>query len=375
MGLWHLRFNLLKLIHKIHWGDSFPIDQSCLQYAADRWNRTNLKNNPDFRKLEELLIHSYHSRILGLLLHLTKHTFDRAEDAEENITNLDAEHFEKLVKELVSIVNPLGFDKFDNSPPVNEQVYNHQCFIRHMDVYFLLTQSIHCGDIGLLKQALRETTLLFQAKAARSENYGPELLRLLHICDSEAASARLRRAIIKSMLVNLAGKDGKTFEVDRLVEFLNRMVSITKKARISSTKPTEDLLRQITLTAPYALRVKAILEQTFGRRYSGHHPTKVAAEDLWLMATVLARDTFGKMEEPDHFTAYPTVNLRCEGLRSLGENVQRHNEKATDGPPISDDMEGDDDQDVGNLRVSREAYSAVEDTIDDVMDNIMAEAY
>ena len=378
LGLWHLRYNLLKLIHKLHWGGNEPVDTSCLQYAADKWDRTNVHKPSNFHKLEELLVHSYHSRVVALLLERSeqksKQTFYRAEDASTWMESLSPGDLRQLVVEIVAASNPKGIDDLEAAEPLNEQIFNHVCFIRHMDVYFLLRRSIQHGDVGLLKQALRETTILFQAKEARSENYGPELLRLLHTCDSDAASTRLQSSILKSMLVNLAGAEGKTFEVDRCVEFVNRMVAIGQRSRSRSVQVTEEFLRQITLTTPFALRLRAALDGLFGRKYSNHHPPKKAAEDIWLVASDLAHDAFQRREE-EVFTAYTAVNLWREGYRSLGENVQRYNAKRINSFIGQEDDNEDTyahDDDTVNMASQPQVN---DDTLDDVLDSIMREAF
>ena len=59
LGLWHLRLNMLQLIHKAHWGNIKPADSSTLQYAADRWDRSQVVQPNNFQALEDLIIHSY----------------------------------------------------------------------------------------------------------------------------------------------------------------------------------------------------------------------------------------------------------------------------------------------------------------------------
>lgn len=48
------------------------------------------------------------------------------------------------------------------------------------------------------------------------------------IMHSRASTKRLQSTYLANMLVNISGDDEKIFEVDRLVEFLNRLVSLTK---------------------------------------------------------------------------------------------------------------------------------------------------
>ena len=384
MGLWHLKYNLLKLIRNTHFGGSQPIDDTCIQFAADKWDRTNANRVDDFQKLEELLIHSYQSRIVGLLLHQSGRYFSRREDAEDWIRSMSTPEVARCVEEVVDAFNPSDFEHQDgreDGPPVhNQQWVNHQCFIRHMDIYFLLRRAIKFADIGVLKEALREACILFQAKGARCDNYAPELLRLLHTCDTTAASGHLRGAVIRNMLVNLSGKAGRTFEMDRLVEFINRLVSVTKKNRANSTKSLESLLREITLTAPYALKLKVSIEQTFGRVYPGRHPLKPAHEDIWIMAKALSQGSFRTLDQEAN-TAYVALNLRREGLRSLPANIHKYNlklqamvspqddEEYTDGP---DDPEDPDQVDLDGVGLGT---LSLESNMDEVMETLLHEMY
>lgn len=52
IGLWHLRYNMLQLIHRLHWGGP-GLDSSTLQFAADRWHRTNVLDGKNFAPIEE----------------------------------------------------------------------------------------------------------------------------------------------------------------------------------------------------------------------------------------------------------------------------------------------------------------------------------
>ena len=336
LGLWHLRYNFLKLIHKIHWGGSQPLDSSCLQYAADAWNRTNVNTPNDFQKLEELLLHSYQARVLGLLLAKAGRLLTRREEAEAWLNSLSSDEMERRLSQVFDSINPIGFDDQDRPAAQNQVFFNHQCFMRHMDIYISLRYAIKFADIELLRSMLRETCILFQAKQGHCDNYGPELLRLLHTCDSPAASSNLKKAILANSLVNLQAAPGKWFEVDRLVEFVNALVATSKRDRLSSTKPLEELLKQITLTAPYHFDLKIKLEGYFGRKYSGEHPPKEASEDIWTMAMDLSTRDFKDIQK-EEFSAYLAINLKSEGYKDLAENITRYNQRLATGLTLDND--------------------------------------
>ena len=361
LGLWHLRLNMLKLIHKIHWGGSKPMDSSTLQYAADAWDRSNVNTASDFTKLEELCIHSHHARITGLLLYSSGRDFTRREEAEEWLRTCSRARIVTLLDRIVELVNPNGFNDLKQTEPLNEVWYNHQCFIRHMNIYLLLCHAIKFADIGLLRQALREACVMFQAKEGQTTNYGPELLRLMHLYDSDASHPQLQRAMLVNSLVNLRGVYGKTFEVDRLVEFLNAFVAIVRKDRANSTKPMEELLRQIVLISPYMLELKRRLESQFGRPRSGEHPIKNASEDIWTMALNLVQRDFRYMDK-EVFSAYLATNLTASGYDSLSDNVLRYNEKMASGVTMDDAIPTEENHSSTNT--NSQSYESMDEVLE-----------
>lgn len=125
LGLWHLRLNMMKLIHKIHWEGSSPQDSSTLQYAADAWDRSNVNVPSDFKKLEDLLIHSHHSRVLGLLFHNAGKDFARREDAEAWLRERTTCALKNKISAIIDLVNPPGYDDSGLDPPLNENWHNH----------------------------------------------------------------------------------------------------------------------------------------------------------------------------------------------------------------------------------------------------------
>ena len=344
LGLWHLRFHLLKLIHSIHWGKTHPPDSSTLQWQANAWYRSNVLNPNHFEKLENLCIHSYQARITGLLFHIADKDFASKEAAEKWLSGRRKAGFQGLIDRLIALIYPTAWNRFDNlePPPLNSVWFNHQCFLRHMDVYFMLKHAIKYADIGLLRCALRETCVMFQAKEARKHLYGPELLRLLHLYDSLAADRVLQEAMLINGLVNLSGQRDKNFEMDRLNEMLNAMMAIGKRDRLSSTKPLKDLLDQIALTAPYMQKLKQKVDGQFGKIRSTNHPPNDASEDLWHMAKDLARLDF-KQKDGEVFSASEAHNLIALGYQCLGENVLKYNEKIASGLGIPDDLDDQDD--------------------------------
>ena len=348
LGMWHLRFNLLRLIHQIHWGGSAPMDQSTLQYAADRWGRSQVVEPNSFQALEDLIIHSYHSRVVAWWIRLGKKAglcSDRIEDAASWLSAQDSQSWKAVLIRLSQCLRPglLSNSKEcgpsvdegpQDDPPYDEERQNHINFCSHVEVYLQLKHAIKFADIGLLRRALRECTLIFQAKIGGTPNYGRELLRLTHLTDSPASSITLQNAVLTNSLVNLKGEQGHSFETDRLVELLNGMLKEFQSERSIFSKDSDTLLEHWALNAPYFSRLKLEMERTFGVMTSGAHPTKFAGEDIFSMAQELTRSSV-RQASRERFSAYRTVDLHTEGLASLSMNVAKYNAECAQAIAVS----------------------------------------
>jgi len=94
-------------------------------------------------------------------------------------------------------------------------------FMRHTQTYLLLKWAISHGDIGLLRQALRQCCVIFQSKQASTGNYARDLIRYLHWVDSSATDKVLQDSILSSALINPSGRPDGFIPVDRHLEALN----------------------------------------------------------------------------------------------------------------------------------------------------------
>lgn len=90
-----------------------------------------------------------------------------------------------------------------------------------MEVYFTLSYSIKWGDVGLLKIAFRKVCIIIQAPSVNKPKYAQEMLRQMHIIDSNAADLVLQNAYIANALVNPRGLPHTFYEIDLLLEHQN----------------------------------------------------------------------------------------------------------------------------------------------------------
>ncbi len=90
-----------------------------------------------------------------------------------------------------------------------------------MEAYFTLYYSIKWGDTGLLRNALREIAIIFQALVARKLKYAREMLCQIHILDITIANLILQNAYITNALVNLQGLSHTFYEMNLLLKYQN----------------------------------------------------------------------------------------------------------------------------------------------------------
>lgn len=333
LSLWHPRLNLLRLIHAIHWGGSSPADPTTLQYAADRWDRSRVIEPNDFQALEDLIVHSYRARIVAIWMRYGKSTSLDASRLENTIPWLRTQNRRAWLSVVDTIrrqIHPAPDTTEDGSgsPDIygpDEQWRNHQYFCAYTETYLLLRYAIKYADIGLLRRALRECTIMFQAECSGTPNYARELLRLSHLTDSPASTAELQQAVLVNSLVNTHSKVGYSFETDRLLELLNNTLKAFQSERSYFSKNSDQLLEHWALNGPYLLDLKDEIERTFGKITSGAHPSKPAAEDIFSMAQQLSKKSVVQSSGP-HYSAYRTVSLHRAGLEKLSANVFRYKE-------------------------------------------------
>lgn len=80
--------------------------------------------------------------------------------------------------------------------------------------------------------------------------------------------------------MNLRKMYEKTFEVNRLVKFLNAFVIIVRKNKVNFIKSMKELLRQIILISSYMLKLKRRLKSQFERSRLRKHFIKNVSEDI-----------------------------------------------------------------------------------------------
>ena len=110
IGLWHLIYNFAQLIHRIHFGGGLQTDPSTLQHAADAWGRHQVAQPNNYKALEDLIIHSYRSRIVGLWIRLLRRNsgmdIRRVEDALTWLKSQDRSSWESVLEQISRQIQP-----------------------------------------------------------------------------------------------------------------------------------------------------------------------------------------------------------------------------------------------------------------------------
>lgn len=81
--------------------------------------------------------------------------------------------------------------------------------------------AIKNGDISLLKHAMREVYIIFQAPAASKPKYARAMLRQVYIFDIKAADPSFQEGYLANALVNPRGKPKSFYKMDLLLEHQN----------------------------------------------------------------------------------------------------------------------------------------------------------
>ncbi|KIX06423.1 uncharacterized protein Z518_04399 [Rhinocladiella mackenziei CBS 650.93] len=279
-------------------------DNSTLQFACDQLGRAKASNGKIF---EELAQDMFDAKIIALAIF------------KEWLKSLDVMAFELLINKLYTMI--FKTDLTIQGRHHDDQYSNNLYFIRHMMTYQLLDYSVHHGDLYLLREALRQCCIIFQAPSARKGNYAREVIRFLDLIDGEATDAVLSDAILKSALVNIKGGRGSFYPTDKHLEHINLAIRNGLADQRSSFDKTAWIQNRI-LNIPFRQQLRDVFSREFGKISSEHHTKKDAGQDVFHFAARLASNF---MKKKDDRVAFEVVDLEYEGRRAYPDAVLRYN--------------------------------------------------
>lgn len=133
-----------------------------------------------------------------------------------------------------------------------------------------LLYAIKYGDVGLLRHALKEVTVIFQTPSARKPNYAKEMLRQLHIIDTKAADLLLQEAYLANALVNLRELPHTFYEMDLLLEHQNGEFKRFRSDRGLFLQKTDQMFRLHALSVDALRKVRFTMNKNIvGRDRTG----------------------------------------------------------------------------------------------------------
>ena len=139
------------MISNCHFGGQGR-EQSTLYYAMNLWGRKKISaKKAEFFALEELIIHSFQARIVGLLWRKLSKTGlgSHAEDVSNMLRILTPKMFVDIIdeirKEYAIEINP------DLDGIGDGEARNHILFLRHTQTYMLLKYGIKHSNIELIR--------------------------------------------------------------------------------------------------------------------------------------------------------------------------------------------------------------------------------
>lgn len=342
LALWHLRFNYLKMVWEVFYPGGSASERSTLQWAADHWHRDKTTRPTDFHSLEDLTIHSYRARIIAMLKPWVHQQNKRLQlHNPEILGNWLSKLSSRQWTEAMSWLDARMKDQRTTEFSLNDHWNNHVRFCNVMEAYLTLCWSIKFGDVGLLRDALREVTIILQAPSAKKPKYAREMLRQMHILDTTAADPVLQRAYIANALVNLRGLPFTFYEMDLLLEHQNGEFKRFRSDRGSSLQETDEMFKLHALSVDALAKIRKVMNQVIiGRERSGRHPTKDASFDIQSLADQLYRSRSTTPDGPEpgkiFFSENPAPDLWKEGLNQLHISVWAFNESLRKNEAIED---------------------------------------
>jgi hypothetical protein len=302
-AFFHLRMNYLWLMQRTHFGNMEQQDASTLYHNMNFWGRKDIPaDRAAFHVLEELVLHSFDARVVGLLyLRLEERGTDTsdAEVVDVVIKDMKAEGFMSLVEKIrQSAFGHLTWqppkEKRDNDT-VDEEYLSHVRYLQQVTIYKTLKYGIKNGDIGLLDRVIGICCFFFEGTG--QSNYAFEMLYLKRLTSTKACDKELRLAILSNSLVNPHGRRDSWQEVDRSLEYLNLELKRELWARRTSTSGLDALFKTTSLTAEYTVRLRKSIENAFIGKGNSKHIPPDPANDIRELAFELARDSIKLYED------------------------------------------------------------------------------
>ncbi|ORY95115.1 hypothetical protein BCR41DRAFT_365226 [Lobosporangium transversale] len=147
-------------------------------------------------------------------------------------------------------------------------------FIRDMVLYLELRAAIKGGDIGRIEEVLYSITIMFQANGRK--NYGNELLKLAYGIRC-LWSPELKKAIMRSWLINTSGRDDGWVPADMFQEHSNLLIKSVHAAK-GSNMSWEYLAHSISRNIHLFSKVDSKIDSEFNLSFNSQADFEVSKE-------------------------------------------------------------------------------------------------
>jgi len=337
-SLFHLRMNFLWMIQRTHSGGPSCPEPPTLFHNMNFWNRKQIPlAKAPFHLLEELILHSWDSRIIALVYTQLQQEGVKIQSPDEvsaHLCRLTPAAFLRIVEELRLSVftrnawlprdpkqgfkTPLGPDTLD------QEFVNHVRFLQEVETYKVLKYGIKHGDVGLIGRAIDMCCFYF--KGARQNNYANEMLYLKWLTATKACDPILRKAILSNGLVNPHGRLDTWHEVDLDIELYNLTLKELLYTRKNSTFDIDHLFRTVVLTTDFVTGLRKSIETTVGHRQTNTHTVKSPADDIHALAYYLSRDSI-RLRRDGRKCDFEALDVLSAAISTLNEAVNRFNSR------------------------------------------------
>ncbi|KAF1809281.1 hypothetical protein P152DRAFT_476626 [Eremomyces bilateralis CBS 781.70] len=297
-------------------------DASTLYHNINFWGRKNIPaDRAAFQVLEELVLHSFDARVVGLLYtRLEQCGIDTSDqdEVDKAIRNMNTRGFMDLVEDIRrSAFEPQAWrpskEQYTNDT-VDEEFLSHARYLQQMVVYKTLKYGIKNGDIGLIDRVIGVCCFYFEGTG--QSNYAFEMLYLKRLTSTKACDKELRRAILSNSLVNPHGRRDTWQEVDRSLEYLNLELKRELWARRTSTFGLDALFKTTSLTAEYTVCLRRAVEDAFARKDNSTHSVPSPKDDIHTLAFELAYDSI-KLYDGGRKARHQAPDIHTVGLERV----------------------------------------------------------
>lgn len=149
---------------------------------------------------------------------------------------------------------------------LNNHWNNYLQFCTVMEAYLTFCSSIKWGNVGFLKDAIQEITMILQAPSARKPKYAREILCQMHILDTTAADPILQRAYIANALVNPRGLPFTFYKMDLLFEHQNGEFKRFRLDRGSSLQEIDEMFKLHALLVDALSKIRGVMNKVIVER-------------------------------------------------------------------------------------------------------------